>query len=206
MRRFEFVDSKSSKFWQVSVQGATVQTQWGRIGTAGQTKSKDLGTANKAQNEADKQIRSKVKKGYVEVAVAGASPSAGAPSTPSTSPVSTSSAPPVSAPPASPVSMSSASAAPTPTATPAPVAAPAPGVVAEEAAAPDEQKESGSLSSDEVKCTGGQTPDGVLYVNEDSPQSPVAEAPVEEAAAPAPAPVPAWQNAVEREFDFGSES
>ena len=79
MRRFEFVDSKSSKFWQVSVQGATVQTQWGRIGTAGQTKSKDLGTANKAQNEADKQIRSKVKKGYVEVAVAGASPSAGAP-------------------------------------------------------------------------------------------------------------------------------
>ena len=125
MRRFEFVDSKSSKFWQVSVQGATVQTQWGRIGTAGQTKSKDLGTANKAQNEADKQIRSKVKKGYVEVAVAGASPSAGAPSTPSTSPVSTSSAPPVSAPPASPVSMSSASAAPTPTASPAPVAAPA---------------------------------------------------------------------------------
>src|SRR5688500_2279445 len=39
-RRFEFVEGTSSKFWEVSRNGRDVTTQWGRIGTAGQSKTK----------------------------------------------------------------------------------------------------------------------------------------------------------------------
>ncbi|MEM6989035.1 MAG: DUF4132 domain-containing protein [Myxococcota bacterium] len=69
MRRFEFSDGKSNKFWEVDVAGAEVTVHFGRIGTAGQTKVKDLGDAAKAQAECDKLIRAKTKKGYAEVGV-----------------------------------------------------------------------------------------------------------------------------------------
>lgn len=32
-RRFEFVDEKSSKFWEVRVIGTTVDVRYGKIGT-----------------------------------------------------------------------------------------------------------------------------------------------------------------------------
>ena len=72
MRRFEFTEGTSNKFWEITVSGTEVTTQWGRIGTDGQTKSKDLGTDDKAANEAEKQIKAKAKKGYVEVGAAAA--------------------------------------------------------------------------------------------------------------------------------------
>jgi len=66
-RRFEFVGDGSSKFWAVSVDESTLSVQFGRIGTAGQLRSKQLGTQEAAQREADKLVAEKLGKGYREV-------------------------------------------------------------------------------------------------------------------------------------------
>ncbi len=66
MRRFEFRDSKSDKFWEIHTEANTVTARWGRIGTRGQEKSRDFGSHTEAQSNAEKQIAAKVKKGYVE--------------------------------------------------------------------------------------------------------------------------------------------
>lgn len=63
---FEFNDDKSSKFWEVIVDGCTVITRYGKIGADGATSSKDWETEEEAEKEAQKLINSKVKKGYIE--------------------------------------------------------------------------------------------------------------------------------------------
>lgn len=68
MQRYEFVDGSSAKFWEVAVEGSTLTTRWGRIGTDGQTKAKDYESPDKAQLEAQKAAAKKAKKGYAEVA------------------------------------------------------------------------------------------------------------------------------------------
>ncbi|MET0209833.1 MAG: WGR domain-containing protein, partial [Burkholderiaceae bacterium] len=67
MRRFEMVEGSTSKFWEVAVDGATLTTGYGRIGTAGQTKSKTLANEAAALKERDALVREKTGKGYVEV-------------------------------------------------------------------------------------------------------------------------------------------
>ena len=67
MRRFEFSDGKSDKFWEIAVDGNTYTVRYGRRGTDGQSNTKVYPTPEKAQAEADKAIASKTKKGYVEV-------------------------------------------------------------------------------------------------------------------------------------------
>ncbi len=69
MRRFEYSDEKSHKFWEISHDATSVTTRWGRIGTNGQSKTKDV--ADPAALVA-KQIKSKTKKGYVEVGASAA--------------------------------------------------------------------------------------------------------------------------------------
>jgi DNA ligase 1 len=64
----EYKDSKSEKFWEVSVKGKVMTTRWGKLETAGQSKSKELESPALAASEAEKQKASKVKKGYREVA------------------------------------------------------------------------------------------------------------------------------------------
>ena len=66
-RRFEFEDDKSSKFWEVAVSGCDLTTTWGKIGAAGQSKTKTFATAEKAQAEMDKLIDEKTEKGYQEI-------------------------------------------------------------------------------------------------------------------------------------------
>lgn len=66
-RRFEFVAGNSSKFWTIRLTGASVITDWGRIGSAGQNTTKKLATAEKAQAEYEKLIKEKCNKGYKEV-------------------------------------------------------------------------------------------------------------------------------------------
>lgn len=63
-RRFEYVEGSSSKFWEISVQGAEVIVRFGRLGTAGQKQAKTLSDA--ASRHAEKLIAEKTKKGYVE--------------------------------------------------------------------------------------------------------------------------------------------
>ena len=67
MRRFEFSDSTSNKFWEVEVKGKTLNVTFGKIGTKGQSKPKDFATPEKAKAEMEKLIKEKTGKGYMEV-------------------------------------------------------------------------------------------------------------------------------------------
>ena len=67
MRRFEFSDSTSNKFWEVEVKGKTLNVTFGKIETKGQSKPKDFATPEKAKAEMEKMIKEKTGKGYVEV-------------------------------------------------------------------------------------------------------------------------------------------
>jgi predicted DNA-binding WGR domain protein len=69
-RRLEFVEGSSSKFYEVEVSGKAVNVTFGRIGTAGQTQTKQFADAAAAQKHAEKQIAQKLKKGYVELTAA----------------------------------------------------------------------------------------------------------------------------------------
>jgi len=63
-QRFELVEGKSSKFWEVDVKGTDLLLRWGRIGTNGQSKTKTFPNAARAKGERDKLIAQKTKKGY----------------------------------------------------------------------------------------------------------------------------------------------
>lgn len=65
-RYFEFVAGKSSKFWEVSINGCAVTVRYGRIGSNGATKTKEFSDEEAAQKHADKLIGEKTGKGYAE--------------------------------------------------------------------------------------------------------------------------------------------
>jgi predicted DNA-binding WGR domain protein len=71
MRRFEFVEGTSSKFWIPELQGSTFIVTYGRIGTAGQRKEKSFPDEASAQREYDKKVAEKQREGYREVAEGG---------------------------------------------------------------------------------------------------------------------------------------
>jgi DNA ligase-1 len=66
-RRFEFVEGTSSKFWEVEVSQANVTVSFGRIGTAGQTRTTAFPDAPAAGQAASKLVAEKTAKGYREV-------------------------------------------------------------------------------------------------------------------------------------------
>jgi len=63
-RRFELVEGRSSKFWEVGVAGASFTVTFGRIGTAGQSKTKKCKDAAAAKAEVEKLVAEKARKGY----------------------------------------------------------------------------------------------------------------------------------------------
>ena len=69
MRRLEYKDAKSHKFWELVVEGDSFSVRYGKVGTTGQTQTKTFASADKARAEGEKKLASKVKKGYVEVQV-----------------------------------------------------------------------------------------------------------------------------------------
>lgn len=71
-RRFELKDGASNKFWEVWVDGDSMHTRFGKIGSDGQTSEKAAGSPEAAQKLAEKMVKEKTGKGYVEV---GGSPS-----------------------------------------------------------------------------------------------------------------------------------
>jgi predicted DNA-binding WGR domain protein len=74
MRRFELVEGKSAKFWEVSQEGSDLHLRWGRLGTGGQSQTKSFASDAAAEKEAEKLIKEKTKKGYTEVEAGEASP------------------------------------------------------------------------------------------------------------------------------------
>jgi DNA ligase-1 len=65
-RMFEFSDGKSNKFWEVWQSGADMTTRWGRIGSAGQSKTKTFADAAAASRQIEKLIQEKTEEGYEE--------------------------------------------------------------------------------------------------------------------------------------------
>jgi len=61
----EFVDGKSSKFWQIKIDGSSTVGSWGKIGTAGQSQTKSWASPAAARDFAEKQTQSKISSGYV---------------------------------------------------------------------------------------------------------------------------------------------
>ena len=64
MRRFEYSDGSSEKFWEISIDDTGYEVRYGRIGSNGQMKYKQ---SDDPEKDAKKQIAGKQKKGYVEV-------------------------------------------------------------------------------------------------------------------------------------------
>jgi predicted DNA-binding WGR domain protein len=79
MPRYEFSEGSSNKFWEISLNGTSFTTTYGRIGTEGQTSLKEYDSEEKAKKEYDKLIAEKVKKGYELVSGGGGAKAAPAP-------------------------------------------------------------------------------------------------------------------------------
>lgn len=61
-----YQDEKSQKFWIIDNSELKITTHYGRIGTNGQTKIKELESQESADKEFNKLINQKIKKGYIE--------------------------------------------------------------------------------------------------------------------------------------------
>lgn len=73
-RHFTFSDDVSNKFWQIETQENAFTVTYGRIGSAGQSQTKAFADATTCQKEAEKLIREKTNKGYVEEGQANSTP------------------------------------------------------------------------------------------------------------------------------------
>lgn len=62
----EYKDEKSSKFWEAETQGLKVIVRYGKIGAKGTTKEKLYPNALKAEAAVQKDIKAKIKKGYID--------------------------------------------------------------------------------------------------------------------------------------------
>lgn len=69
-REFYVQDDQSNKFWTIEVIGTTCLTTHGRIGSKPRETRKEFSTEDAAQREFAKQVAAKVKKGYIEGALA----------------------------------------------------------------------------------------------------------------------------------------
>jgi len=65
-RLFEFNKGKTAKFWSIELKGTSLVVQFGRIGSAGQTRTKKLPSQHEAHTAFGKAVDQKLKKGYVE--------------------------------------------------------------------------------------------------------------------------------------------
>ena len=64
----EYHDEKSAKFWQLVLEDSQFTVIYGKIGTAGQSKTKAFDSPDKAEEEAEKLIKQKQNKGYQQTA------------------------------------------------------------------------------------------------------------------------------------------
>jgi predicted DNA-binding WGR domain protein len=82
MRRFEFKDVTTSKFWQISQEGPQLTVSWGQIGAKGQTRTRIFDSPDTAfKNQCDL-IGEKLVNGYIEVTADGLPIAPQAPQTP----------------------------------------------------------------------------------------------------------------------------
>ena len=65
-RYFEFSSDTSNKFWEITLSGNEHTVRFGRLGTSGQTRTKQFNDAAEAKRDGERLIRSKQAKGYEE--------------------------------------------------------------------------------------------------------------------------------------------
>ncbi len=65
-RELVFADGSSNKFWNIELDGDAHTVSFGRVGTAGQSKTKAFGSSEEAKQSFDKLVAEKLKKGYVD--------------------------------------------------------------------------------------------------------------------------------------------
>ena len=66
VKKLQYIDGTSDKFWQITVDGNKHTVTYGRNGSAGQSKTKTFSTAEDCLADAEKLYREKIKKGYSE--------------------------------------------------------------------------------------------------------------------------------------------
>ncbi|XYD09137.1 WGR domain-containing protein [Methylobacterium sp. NMS12] len=64
MQRYELTAGSSAKFWEAGTEDSVLIVRFGRIGTQGQSKTKQFPSAQAAQAERDRLVREKTGKGY----------------------------------------------------------------------------------------------------------------------------------------------
>ncbi len=64
MPRYELSEGTSNKFWEIELEGSSFTTRYGRIGTDGQSTTKDFKSPADAKKAYDKLVQEKVNKGY----------------------------------------------------------------------------------------------------------------------------------------------
>lgn len=64
MRRYEVSDGQSHKFWEITLHGESFSVRFGRIGSEGQHRTKELESADEARAEWERLISEKVRSGY----------------------------------------------------------------------------------------------------------------------------------------------
>jgi predicted DNA-binding WGR domain protein len=69
VKRCEFVEGVSAKFWEVTQTAGVLAIRYGRIGSQGQSMTKSFESAERARRELDKLFAEKLRKGYREVTV-----------------------------------------------------------------------------------------------------------------------------------------
>ena len=67
MRRFEFIEGSSNKFWEIDIDGSTLRIRYGKIGSSGQEQEKSFPNNEKTAKEYAKLIHEKTNKGYKEI-------------------------------------------------------------------------------------------------------------------------------------------
>ncbi|MFL6658212.1 MAG: WGR domain-containing protein, partial [Massilia sp.] len=82
MRRFEFNEGVSSKFWEIEQIACDVHVRFGKIGTAGQAQVKSHPDETTAGAALAKLVKEKTGKGYAEVGASAAAVPAAAPKAP----------------------------------------------------------------------------------------------------------------------------
>ncbi len=63
----EYQDEKSHKFWEIQVNDNSHIVRYGKIGSDGRTSTKTFDSEEKAKTDAERLIKSKIKKGYTEI-------------------------------------------------------------------------------------------------------------------------------------------
>ncbi len=64
MPRYEFSEGTSNKFWEITLEGTSFTTRYGKMGTDGQTTEKSFKSEAEARKAYDKLVAEKTKKGY----------------------------------------------------------------------------------------------------------------------------------------------